>query len=78
MTTPQIATCDHGCVARTKRVIMDRETYPRKWGLGPFALRKKELKADGRLDKYGRLTDTTPPAWKALFEDGAAPPVNVA
>lgn len=41
MTTSQIATCDHGCVAKTKRVIMDRETYPRKWGLGPFAVRKK-------------------------------------
>merc|ERR1719223_120578 len=24
MTTSTVATCDHGCVARTKRVIMDR------------------------------------------------------
>jgi hypothetical protein len=22
---------------------MDRETYPRKWGLGPYALKKKAM-----------------------------------
>jgi len=27
MSTSQIATCDHGVVAKTKRVIMDRDTY---------------------------------------------------
>jgi H/ACA ribonucleoprotein complex subunit 4 len=41
MTTAEIANCDHGVVCKTKRVIMDRETYPRRWGLGPRALRKK-------------------------------------
>ena len=30
-TTAEIGSCDHGVVAKTKRVIMDRETYPRKW-----------------------------------------------
>ncbi len=35
MTTAVIATCDHGIVAKLKRVIMERDTYPRKWGLGP-------------------------------------------
>ena len=35
MTTSVIATCDHGIVAKIKRVIMERDTYPRKWGLGP-------------------------------------------
>jgi hypothetical protein len=35
MTTATIAGCDHGIVAKIKRVIMDRDTYPRKWGLGP-------------------------------------------
>ncbi len=43
MNTSVMATCDHGIVAKTKRVIMDRETYPRKWGLGPHALKKKAL-----------------------------------
>ena len=37
MTTAVIATCDHGIVAKLKRVIMERDTYPRKWGLGPVA-----------------------------------------
>lgn len=41
MTTAIMATCDHGIVTKTKRVIMDRDTYPRKWGLGPYALTKK-------------------------------------
>jgi len=35
MTTAVIATCDHGIVAKIKRVVMARDTYPRKWGLGP-------------------------------------------
>ena len=35
MTTAVLATCDHGVVAKIKRVIMERDTYPRKWGLGP-------------------------------------------
>ncbi len=43
LTTSEIATCDHGVVAKTKRVIMDRETYPRRWGLGPRATQKKVL-----------------------------------
>ena len=34
MTTAVMATCDHGVVAKLKRVIMERDTYPRKWGLG--------------------------------------------
>ena len=35
MTTAVMAACDHGVVAKIKRVIMERDTYPRKWGLGP-------------------------------------------
>ena len=35
MTTAVMAACDHGLVAKIKRVIMERDTYPRKWGLGP-------------------------------------------
>lgn len=45
MTTSTIATCDHGIVARTKRVIMDRDIYDKKWKLGPFAKKKEDLKA---------------------------------
>lgn len=39
--TAAIATCDHGPVAKLKRVIMDRDLYPRQWGLGPVAARRK-------------------------------------
>ena len=33
MTTSVMATCDHGCVAKIKRVIMERDTYPRRYTL---------------------------------------------
>ena len=35
MTTSTLSCCDHGIVAKIKRVVMERDTYPRKWGLGP-------------------------------------------
>ena len=69
MTTSTMATCDHGIVARTKRVIMDRDIYDKKWKLGPFAKKKADLKEQGKLDKYGRVTSQTPEAWKLLFGD---------
>ncbi|CAI9765670.1 unnamed protein product [Fraxinus pennsylvanica] len=63
MTTAVMATCDHGVVARIKRVVMDRDTYPRKWGLGPKASMKKKLIAEGKLDKRGKLNENTPAEW---------------
>ena len=69
MTTSTIATCDHGIVAKTKRVIMDRDIYDKKWKLGPYAKKKEEFKQEGKLDKYGRIVDKTPEAWKMLFGD---------
>merc|ERR1712134_143651 len=45
MTTAVMATCDHGVVAKIKRVIMERDTYPRRWGLGPKAQMKKKREA---------------------------------
>ena len=60
MTTAVMATVDHGVVAKIKRVIMERDTYPRRWGLGPIAQRKKSLIKEGKLDKYGRANDQTP------------------
>lgn len=35
-----MSTCDHGCVAKVKRVIMERDTYPRRRAAaGPAGLR---------------------------------------
>lgn len=50
MTTSTIASCDHGIVTRTKRVIMERDVYEKKWKLGPFAKKKENLKTQGKLD----------------------------
>lgn len=69
MTTAVMATCDHGVVAKIKRVIMERDTYPRRWGLGPVALAKKKLVKDGQLDKFGRANETTPEAWTKAYVD---------
>jgi H/ACA ribonucleoprotein complex subunit 4 len=75
MSTVEMSTCDHGVVAKVKRCIMERDLYPRRWGLGPVALEKKKLKADGKLDKFGRPNDATPAKWNAEYKDfsGAAP-----
>ena len=50
MSTVELSTCDHGVVAKVKRCIMERDLYPRRWGLGPVALEKKKMKSDGKLD----------------------------
>lgn len=78
MTTATMASCDHGVCAKLKRVIMERDTYPRKWGLGPKATMKKELVKKGLLDKYGRRNERTPADWSEVCEDvsAAAPAVK--
>lgn len=72
MTTATMASCDHGVVAKIKRVIMERDTYPRKWGLGPRASQKKMLIAKGQLDKYGKANENTPKEWLNCYVDYAA------
>ncbi|KAK4173008.1 H/ACA ribonucleoprotein complex subunit cbf5 [Triangularia setosa] len=69
MSTVEMSTCDHGVVAKVKRCIMERDLYPRRWGLGPTAIEKKKLKSDGKLDKYGRVNESTPAAWKSGYKD---------
>ena len=63
MATADMAHCDHGAVAKIKRVVMDRDTYPRRWGLGPKATQKKALIAEGKLDKHGKPNALTPAEW---------------
>ena len=63
MTSSQMASVEHGIVARSKRVIMDRDTYPRRWGLGPTATKKSAMIKEGLLDKYGRPQPNTPSDW---------------
>jgi H/ACA ribonucleoprotein complex subunit 4 len=70
MSTSEMASCDHGVVAKIKRVIMERDTYPRRWGLGPKASEKKKMVADGKLDKFGRpIEGTTPEGWTESYKD---------
>ncbi|KAJ5888903.1 hypothetical protein N7495_008944 [Penicillium taxi] len=73
MSTVELSTCDHGVVAKVKRCIMERDLYPRRWGLGPVALEKKKLKSAGKLDKYGRANEATPAQWKSEYKDFNAP-----
>ncbi|KNH07123.1 centromere/microtubule binding protein cbf5 [Perkinsela sp. CCAP 1560/4] len=60
MSASQIETAEFGIAAVLKRVIMDRNVYPRRWGLGPTALLIRKMIESGELDKYGRVTDKTP------------------
>ena len=69
MSTVEMSTCDHGVVAKVKRCIMERDLYPRRWGLGPVAMEKKKLKADGKLDKFGRANEATPAKWTQSYKD---------
>merc|ERR1712127_601535 len=80
MTTAVMATCDHGVVARIKRVIMERDCYPRRWGLGPMAPRKKGLIKDGKLDKHGKPNAATPKDFLEGYKsvDGSAKPPELA
>lgn len=68
MSTAEMMTCDHGFCAKIKRVVMSRDVYPRKWGLGPKALRKKQLVAEGKLGKFGKILENTPADIKNEFE----------
>merc|ERR1712144_105591 len=63
MSTVELSTCDHGVVAKIKRVIMERDLYPRRWGLGPKALEKKKNIAAGLLDAKGNPNEKTPKSW---------------
>merc|ERR1712241_1097795 len=69
MTTATMASCDHGVVAKIKRVIMEKDTYPRKWGLGPKAAFKKDMIKKGQLDKYGKPNENTPSDWRNSYID---------
>ncbi|GJC93649.1 centromere/microtubule-binding protein cbf5 [Colletotrichum higginsianum] len=60
MSTVEMSTCDHGVVAK-------------EMGTWPLASEKKKLKADGKLDKYGRPNEATPAKWVSEYKDfGAA------
>merc|ERR1711872_815263 len=69
MTTATMASCDHGVVAKIKRVVMERDLYPKKWGLGPKATIKKGMIKEGLLDKYGKPNENTPKGWKSAYVD---------
>ncbi|XP_048961479.1 H/ACA ribonucleoprotein complex subunit DKC1-like [Canis lupus dingo] len=73
MTTAVISTCDHGIVAKIKRVIMERDTCPRKWGLGPKASQKRLMIKQGLLDKHGKPTGSTPATWMQEYVDYSDP-----
>ena len=48
---------------------MERDTYPRKWGLGPVAANKKTMIKEGKLDKHGKPNENTPTNWKQGYVD---------
>ncbi|EFN86305.1 H/ACA ribonucleoprotein complex subunit 4, partial [Harpegnathos saltator] len=79
MTSATMAACDHGTAAKIKRVIMERDAYPRKWGLGPKSSTKKRMIIEGKLDKYGKPNENTPAEWleNYTYYSGSEPTVSV-
>ncbi|KAH0792103.1 H/ACA ribonucleoprotein complex subunit 4 [Histomonas meleagridis] len=65
-----IMSLEHGVVANIKRVIMDRGTYPKKWGLGPVAMERKRMIKEGLLTDKGKPNNKTPPNWMRNFLEG--------
>ncbi|VDO67405.1 unnamed protein product [Heligmosomoides polygyrus] len=74
MTTSTMASTDHGVVAKSKRVIMERDVYGRKWGLGPVAIKKKQMIKDGLLDKFGKPNAKTPSDFKVIDHSATEKP----
>ncbi|KAH8882853.1 putative rRNA pseudouridine synthase [Thozetella sp. PMI_491] len=70
--TRNMKSMTHGEVAKVKRCIMERSLYEKQWGTGPKALEKKQLKASGQLDKYGRTNEKTPADWRQNYVDYSA------
>lgn len=55
MVSAVMGTVGHGVVAKIKRVIMERDTYPKRWGLGPVASKKKSMVKEVRSGRgWGR------------------------
>ncbi|CAG5097313.1 Similar to Nop60B: H/ACA ribonucleoprotein complex subunit 4 (Drosophila melanogaster) [Cotesia congregata] len=77
MTSPTMSACDHGVVAKIKRVIMERDAYPRKWGLGPKASMKKRMIVEGKLDKHGKPNENTPADWLSGYADYSQTPQQI-
>lgn len=49
---------------------------PCRWGLGPMAQKKKQLVAEGKLDKHGRPNENTPKEYLRSLPDVAAAKVR--
>lgn len=73
MTSPTMTACNHGVAAKIKRVIMERDAYPRRWGLGPKASLKKRMIVEGKLDKHGKPNENTPADWLQNYTDYTTP-----
>lgn len=73
MSTVELSSCDHGVVAKVKRCIMERDLYPRRWGMGPVAVEKKKMKVDGKLDVSGLPPQNRNDVLTELYRNTAVP-----
>lgn len=48
-----------------------------RWGLGPVAQKKKVLIKEGKLDKYGRKNDKTPPDYLQMTSENPSATATV-
>ena len=76
MSTVELSSCDHGVVAKVKRCIMERDLYPKRWGMGPVALEKKKMKSDGQLDVRDPCQSKCPTNAQLTSNRNTADPTN--
>ena len=76
MSTVELSSCDHGVVAKVKRCIMERDLYPKRWGMGPVALEKKKMKSDGQLDVPDPCQPKCPTKTQLTSSRNTAAPTN--
>lgn len=59
VTSPQLSMMEYGIVCRTKRVIMDKDTYHKQWKLGPH-IHKDLIENEGENGREEKQTPSVP------------------
>ena len=63
--------CTSACTAASpgQRLAQTQGLVLCRWGLGPMAQKKKQLVAEGKLDKHGRPNENTPKEYLRALPD---------
>lgn len=71
--SPGCALCSFQCVRFVFGVGCGLTSRACRWGLGPFAVRKKQLISEGKLDKHGKPNENTPAEYLRALATAGTP-----